>query len=680
MVAVDEIGEVFGDNDRLSALVANLIDADLLVILSDVDGLYTADPRRNPNAQLVSVVDVVDDRIQAMVGEHQNPWARGGMPTKIDAARLVTSAGIAMSLCSGREENALIRAARGEGIGTLFQPAGEKMEARKRWMLNRVKDSQWGEIEVDGGAADALLNRHVSLLPAGVRGVRGDFHRGDIVYIVDEPGRHIACGIAKLRRRGYFPDSWIPVGWNYVHSWVPLRAGSGAPEQPGAHLTPALIRTLLMTEPPGGHMATTADKEMLLAQGKTAQTAARQLARTSTEMKDQALLNVANALETEQEPILAGNRRDYDTAKAGGMDDAMLDRLLLTPDRLLGMASDVRTIAGLPDPVEEVIDRKTLANGLEVERRRVPLGVIGSIYESRPNITVDIAALTLKSGNACLLRGGRESLHSNLALVGLLRRSIGEAGINPDVVQYVDNPDRELVDTMLQMKEYINLLVPRGGAGLINFVAASAAMPVVSGGVGVCHTYVDRTADLEKAANIVFNAKVQRPTVCNALDTVLVHSEVAPGCLPDRLPATCRKPALNCTATTGALSILGPEPDLNTQPATEEDWGKEFLSLTAAIKIVDSLDEALEHIDTYGSGHTEAIITSDADASRRFQRDVDAAAVIVNASSRFTDGGQLGLGAEVGISTQKFHARGPLGLAELTSYKWVIIGDGQVRE
>ena len=426
-------------------------------------------------------------------------------------------------------------------------------------------------------------------------------------------------------------------------------------------------------------MATTADKESLLAQGKTAQAAARRLARTSTEMKNQALLNVANALETEQGPILDANRKDYDTAKAGGMDDAMLDRLLLTPERLQGMARDVRTIAGLVDPVEEVIEQKTLENGLEVERRRVPLGVIGSIYESRPNITIDIAALTLKSGNACFLRGGRESIHSNLALVGLLRRCIGEAGISPDVIQYVDNPDRELVDTMLQMKEHINLLVPRGGAGLINFVAASAAMPVVAGGVGVCHTYVDRTADPKKASNIVFNAKVQRPTVCNALDTVLVHSEVAPGCLPD-IARNLSKAGVELHCDHRALSILGPEPELNTRPATEEDWGKEFLSLTAAIKIVDSLDEALEHIETYGSGHTEAIITSDADSSRRFQRDVDAAAVIVNASSRFTDGGQLGLGAEVGISTQKFHARGPLGLKELTSYKWVIIGDGQVRE
>ena len=426
-------------------------------------------------------------------------------------------------------------------------------------------------------------------------------------------------------------------------------------------------------------MATIMDKESLLALGKTAQRAARELARQPTEARNQALLNVADALETEQGPILEGNGIDYETAKAEGMDDAMLDRLLLTPERLAGMAADVRTIASLPDPVNEVIEAKTLPNGLEVERRRVPLGVIGSIYESRPNVTIDIAALTLKSGNACLLRGGKESLHSNLALVGLLRRAIGEAGISPDTVQYVDNPDRALVDELLQMKEYVNLLVPRGGQGLIKFVAENAAMPVVAGGVGVCHAYVDRSADLDKAANIIFNAKVQRPTVCNALDTVLVHAETAPACLPD-IARNLSEAGVELHCDHRVLSILGPEPGLNTLPASEEDWGKEFLSLTAAIKIVDSLDEALEHIETYGSGHTEAIITGDAEASQRFQRDVDAAAVIVNASTRFTDGGQLGLGAEVGISTQKFHARGPLGLRELTSYKWVVIGEGQVRE
>ena len=426
-------------------------------------------------------------------------------------------------------------------------------------------------------------------------------------------------------------------------------------------------------------MPTVTDRESLLKLGKTAQRAARELARLTEEPKNQALLNVAAALEDEQGPILDANGRDYTIAQASGMDSAMLDRLLLNPERLNGMARDVRAIAALPDPIGEVIEAGTLTNGLEVERRRVPLGVIGSIYESRPNVTIDIAALTLKSGNACVLRGGRESLNTNLALIDLLRRAVGEAGINPDVIQYIDNTDRDLVDTLLGMKEYIDLLVPRGGPGLIKFVADNAAMPVVAGGVGVCHTYIDRTADFEKAANIILNAKVQRPTVCNALDTVLLHSEAAPGCLPV-IARNLSDAGVELHCDHRALSILGPEAGLNTLPATEEDWGKEYLSLTAAIKVVDSLDEALEHIETYGSGHTEAIITGDAQASERFQRDVDAAAVIVNASTRFTDGGQLGLGAEVGISTQKFHARGPLGLRELTSYKWVIIGDGQIRE
>ena len=426
-------------------------------------------------------------------------------------------------------------------------------------------------------------------------------------------------------------------------------------------------------------MATTVDELSLLEQGKTAQRAARTLAGLSTQVKNQALLNIAQALETEQRTILEGNQADYQSAQADGMNEAMLDRLLLTPERLTGMAKDVRVVAALPDPVNEVIDRRTLDNGLEVERRRVPLGVIGSIYESRPNVTVDIAALTLKSGNACVLRGGKESLRSNLALVGLLRRGVGEAGVSPEIIQYVDNPERSLVDAMLRMKEYINLLIPRGGPGLIKFVAEEAAMPVVAGGVGVCHTYVDRTADLDKATSIIFNAKVQRPTVCNALDTVLLHAETASGCLP-AIARNLSQAGVELHCDHRALSILGPEQGLNTRPATEEDWGQEFLSLTAAIKIVDSLDEALEHIETYGSGHSEAIVTEDETAAVRFLNDVDAAAVLVNASTRFVDGGQLGLGAEVGISTQKFHARGPLGLRELTSYKWVIIGNGQVRE
>ena len=264
-------------------------------------------------------------------------------------------------------------------------------------------------------------------------------------------------------------------------------------------------------------------------------------------------------------------------------------------------------------------------------------------------------------------------------MAGLLRRCIGEAGLSPDIVQFVDNPERELVDTLLGMKDYIDLLVPRGGASLIKFIAERAAMPVVTGGVGVCHAYVDQTADLDKAVNIIFNAKVQRPTVCNALDTALLHTAAAPAILP-ALARDLTAAGVELRCDHRALSILGPEAGAKIKAANEADWGQEFLSLTAAIKVVDSLDEALEHIETYGSGHSEAIITEDAGASERFQREVDAAAVLVNASTRFTDGAQLGLGAEVGISTQKFHARGPLGLRELTSYKWVIIGDGQVRE
>ena len=423
----------------------------------------------------------------------------------------------------------------------------------------------------------------------------------------------------------------------------------------------------------------TRDGGALREQGKTAQRAARQLARQSTARKNQALLNIAAALEGEQEPILAANAADYRAAQAEGMAAAMLDRLLLTPERLQGMAKEVRGIAALPDPVQEVIEARRLDNGLQVERRRVPLGVIASIYESRPNVTVDIAALALKSGNGCILRGGKESLGSNTALVNLLRRGMAAAGLSPDSVQFVDNPARELVDVLLGMKEEIDLLVPRGGPGLIKFIAEAAAMPVVTGGVGVCHAYVDAAADYHKAANIIFNAKVQRPTVCNALDTALLHKAAAPGCLP-ALARELSAAGVELRCDHRALSILGPAAGLNAKPATGEDWGQEFLSLTAAIKIVDSLAEALEHIETYGSGHSEVIITEDAAAAERFLLEVDAAAVIVNASTRFTDGAQLGLGAEVGISTQKFHARGPLGLRELTSYKWVIIGDGQVRE
>ena len=423
---------------------------------------------------------------------------------------------------------------------------------------------------------------------------------------------------------------------------------------------------------------TTKTVQDVTALGLAARKASRKLARLSTEDKNRVLLNLARLLRSGQADVLSANLSDYQEAKSDGMDESLLDRLLLTSERLNGTADEVQRVAELTDPIGEVIETNSQPNGLITSRRRVPLGVVGSIYEARPNVTVDIFGLCLKSGNACILRGGKETIRSNTALVAMLRKALSDAGVTTDAIQFVDNPDRALVDHLLKMNEYIDLLVPRGGASLVKFVAENATMPAVTGGIGVCHTYVDRAADLKMAAEIVHNAKVRRPSICNALDTVLVHSEIAADGL--RLIAkelTASGVELHCDNR--ALSILGPDaPDL-TMPANEDDWGKEFLSLTAAVKVVDSLDDALEHIETYGSGHSEAIITEDDAAATRFLDKVDAAAVYVNASTQFTDGGQFGLGAEVGISTQKFHARGPMGLKELTSYKWVIVGKGHIR-
>ena len=416
----------------------------------------------------------------------------------------------------------------------------------------------------------------------------------------------------------------------------------------------------------------------LTAKGLAARAAARHLARLSTGVKDRALLNIADALKTREAEVLEANRRDLQSGKEAGLSDAMLERLLLNSERLEGMAADVRTVTSLPDPVGETFDMRTLPNGLQVGRRRVPLGVIGAIYESRPNITVDISVLCFKSGNAVILRGGSEAIHSNTALANLVRDSIAEAGAPRDAVQFVGSTDRALVEQMLAMKEHIDLMIPRGGADFVRYVGEKAQMPVIAGGVGVCHTYVDKDADLESAVAIAYNAKVSRPTVCNALDTLLVHSEAAPKYLP-AIAREWAKAGVEMHCDLRALSILGPSEALNLKPATEEDWGTEFLSLTASVKVVDSMDEALEHIEQYGSGHSEAIVTEDYSSAMRFLDDVDAAAVFVNASTRFTDGGQLGLGAEVAISTNKMHARGPMGLRELTSYKWTILGTGQVR-
>ncbi|MFC2045439.1 glutamate-5-semialdehyde dehydrogenase [Chloroflexota bacterium] len=418
--------------------------------------------------------------------------------------------------------------------------------------------------------------------------------------------------------------------------------------------------------------------EELEEKGRTAKAASRRMAYISTEIKNQALHNISADLLTKKKEILAANQIDYKNGEASGMSTALLDRLVLNSARLEAMAKDVLVVAGLPDPIGEMFDVRTLPNGLLIGRRRVPFGVIGTIYESRPNVTIDISILCLKAGNAVILRGGSEAINSNSALAAVIQQATTRAEMPEGVVQFIENTDRELINHMIHMNDTIDLITPRGGSGLIKFINENATMPVISGGIGICHTYVDKNTNLDNAVAIAYNAKVQRPSVCNALDTLLVHADVARIYLP-LIAAEWAKAGVEIHCDEQAMSILKDNAALNLVPAIEEDWGKEFLSLIAAVRVVDSLDNALEHIDRYGSKADEAIVTEDYTSAMRFLNEVDAACVYVNASTRFTDGGQFGLGAEVAISTQKIHARGPIGVKELTTYKWIVFGNGQVR-
>lgn len=412
---------------------------------------------------------------------------------------------------------------------------------------------------------------------------------------------------------------------------------------------------------------------------RQARAAAPALAVTSTVIKNAVLRDLATRLETQMDVVLAANASDVTEAEVANMNPSLVDRLLLTPARLVSMSADLRKLADLPDPVGEEFDTSTLPNGLQIRRVRVPLGLIAVIYESRPNVTVDVAALCLKSGNAVVLRGGKESRRSSAALVELIHAALEANGVPASAVQMVHDPDRALIGELIRLRGEVDLVIPRGGQGLIQYVREHAQVPVVAGGVGVCHTYVHADADLNEALEIVHNAKTRRPSVCNALDTVLVHRAIAApflGMLAERwaqVPVEMRCDE-HSFALLEQLGTLGPR-----RRAQPDDFGQEFLALCVAIKVVNSLDEAIDHIRTYGSGHSEAIITEGWAPARTFVGQIDAAAVYVNASTAFTDGAEFGLGAEIGISTQKFHARGPLGLRELTSYKWVILGDGQIR-
>jgi len=417
----------------------------------------------------------------------------------------------------------------------------------------------------------------------------------------------------------------------------------------------------------------------LLSQAQAAKAAARKLSGLSTPIKNRALEAIAEALITRQDEILAANNQDVERARDSGLAEAPLNRLRLTPEKLQGIAADVRTVARLEDPVGEVIDGRRLPNGLNVSRRRVPLGVLAAVFESRPNVTIDIAALCLKSGNACVIRGGSEAIRSNTVLARVAREAEVAAGVPEGALQFIEDTDRALVGQMLTLREYIDIVVPRGGAELIRFVAENARMPVLTGGVGVCHTYVDREADLEKAVSIALNAKTRNWSICNALDTLLVHADVAVGYLP-RVAQVLAAKGVELRCDERALSVLEKAGDgVKAVAAKPEDFGQEFLAAVAAVRVVDSLDEALDHIAEYGTGHSDAIVTEDFSAAKRFTDEVDTAVVYVNASTQFTDGAQFGLGAEIIDSTQKTIARGPVGLREITTYKWIVQGEGQIR-
>ena len=423
-------------------------------------------------------------------------------------------------------------------------------------------------------------------------------------------------------------------------------------------------------------MTTTANE--LQTKGDAARRAARELARTSTDVKNRALEGIADSLLDHADEIIAANVVDVQGGKGAGLTPAVIDRLTLNHERLAAIATDTRAVAVLPDPVGEMIDMKLLPNGMQVGRRRVPLGVIAAIYESRPNVTVDIAALCLKSGNATILRGGKETINSNKVIVSVLREAIAAAGGPGEAVQLIENTDRGLIGELLAMKDTIDLVVPRGGAELIRFVAENATMPVLTGGIGVCHTYVDRAADLDKAVAIALNAKTRKVSICNALDTLIVHADIAASFLPEMARAFAGK-EVEMRGDERALAILREANAKQAVAAGPEDFDTEFLSLTAAIRVVDSLDEALEHIHVHGTGHSDAIVTEDYSAAMRFLDEVDSAVCYVNASTQFTDGAQFGLGAEIIDSTQKTIARGPVGLREITTYKWIVLGSGQIR-
>lgn len=420
----------------------------------------------------------------------------------------------------------------------------------------------------------------------------------------------------------------------------------------------------------------------LTGMGQAARAASQKLSQLSTQEKNLALLAIADQLERSAPTVLAANALDLAAAREAGPSEALIDRLTLSQGRIAGLAADTRRVAALLDPVGEEFESRLLPNGMRLVRRRVPLGVLGVIYEARPNVTIDIATLSLKTGNALILRGGSETLHSNLALVDVIGTSLDRCGLPVDAVQIIGDPDRRLVNELLRLDEYVDMIIPRGGNALHRLCREESTIPVITGGIGVCHIFVDDSADLVRAVDIIENSKVQRPSVCNSLDTLLVHASVAEALLPP-VARRLAQSGVELRVDSRALSILRATTDDHgaaVLPAGPDDFDQEWLALILGVKVVDDIEAAIGHIQNHSTEHTESILTEDLASAARFVDAVNSAAVFVNASTRFNDGGQFGLGAEVAVSTQKLHARGPMGLEALTTYKWIGYGQGQIRE
>ncbi len=725
--AVDEI--TFGDNDALAALVGIMVRADLVAVLTDTDGVYTSDPRTDPDATLMERVDEITDEMIEAAGGPGHALGSGGMASKLEAAGTLMKAGIPLVVCDGRRPGVVAEVVAGRSVGTYFEGEPSALKGRKLWIAFGKHAS--GSIVVDGGAREALVDKGKSLLPAGVTGVRGDFVQGDSVPVEDEGGRVVGRGLTELSsvdlakikglKSAQVADV-LPqrVGEEVIHRdrlVILWRTGAedagacdqaeagpygirsrgrqeedaaGRPAEPifesGGDDEPAEHGQEVSAAGRSGAIAADAQEHegpkrrgssMSEVQGLAtkAREAATGLAITSTIQRNRALLAMAAALTARQEEIVAANGKDMAAAREKGTAEPLLDRLMLDPERIKLMSEALNVLTQLPDPIGEVVDGYRMPNGIWLQKVRVPLGVVAMIYEARPNVTADAAGLCMKTGNAVILRGGSMATHSNLILTDVLARAAEGAGMPPGCIQSVESTDRSEAEALMGLHGQIDVLIPRGGAGLIRSVVENAKVPVIETGVGNCHVYVHEGADPDMARRIVVNAKCQRPGVCNAAESLLVDESIHERVLP----AILKELEENRVVVYGdeATRALGAIPTI--EAAKDSDWGTEYLDLKISCRVVSGLDEAIRHVNTYGTMHSEAIVTEDYAAALRFLNEVDAAAVYVNASTRFTDGGEFQLGAEIGISTQKLHARGPMGLTALTSTKYVAMGNGQIR-